>query len=56
MKKFFAAILIAAFVFAGGAAEAKSLWVDNGFMSLVWGIKTSTENCDIQCCLLHQLT
>ena len=34
MKKFFAAILIAAFVFAGGAAEAKSLWVDNGFMSL----------------------
>ena len=30
MKKFLAAILIAAFVFGGGAVEAKSLWVDNG--------------------------
>lgn len=34
MKKFFAAVLIAAFVLAGGAVEAKSLWVDNGYMSL----------------------
>lgn len=33
-KKFFAAILIAAFVLGGGAVEAKSLWVDNGAMSL----------------------
>ena len=30
MKKFLTAILIAAFVIAGGAVEAKSLWVDNG--------------------------
>lgn len=30
MKKFLAAILIAAFVMAGGAVEAKSLWVDSG--------------------------
>ena len=34
MKKFFAAALIAAFVLAGGAVEAKSLWVDGGYMSL----------------------
>ena len=34
MKKFFAAILIAAFVFGGNAVEAKSLWVDGGTMSL----------------------
>ena len=34
MKKFFTAILIAAFVMAGGAVEAKSLWVDNGSLSL----------------------
>ncbi|MBQ3725709.1 MAG: flagellar basal body L-ring protein FlgH [Selenomonadaceae bacterium] len=33
-KKFFAAILIAVFVFGGGAVEAKSLWVDNGSMSM----------------------
>ena len=33
MKKFFTALLIAAFVLAGGAVEAKSLWVDNGTMS-----------------------
>lgn len=33
-KKFLAAIMIAAFVFGGGAVEAKSLWVDNGTMSL----------------------
>ena len=33
-KKFFAAIMIAAFVMVGGAAEAKSLWVDNGYISL----------------------
>ena len=33
-KKFFAAILIATFVFGGGAVEAKSLWVDGGAMSL----------------------
>ena len=32
-KKFFAAILIAAFVFSGNAVEAKSLWVDNANMS-----------------------
>ena len=31
MKKIFAAILIAAFICAGGAVEAKSLWVDNGY-------------------------
>jgi len=31
MKKIFAAILIAAFVIGGGAVEAKSLWVDNGY-------------------------
>ena len=30
MKKFFAAILIVAFLLAGGAVDAKSLWVDNG--------------------------
>jgi len=34
MKKFFAGILIAAFVLAGGAADAKSLWVDGGALSL----------------------
>lgn len=34
IKKFFSAVLIAAFMFAGGAAEAKSLWVDNGMMSM----------------------
>jgi len=34
IKKFFAAALIAAFVFGGGAVEAKSLWVDGGSMSL----------------------
>ena len=34
MKKFFAAMLIAAMVFTGGAVEAKSLWVDNGYTSL----------------------
>ena len=34
MKKFFAAVLLAAFVVAGSAAEAKSLWVDNGYTSL----------------------
>ena len=33
-KKFLAAIMIGAFVFGGGAVEAKSLWVDNGTMSL----------------------
>lgn len=33
-KKFFTAVLIAAFVLAGGAVEAKSLWVDGGAMSL----------------------
>ena len=33
-KKFLAAVMIAAFVFGGGAVEAKSLWVDNGTMSL----------------------
>lgn len=32
-KKFFAAVLIAAFVFGGNAVEAKSLWVDNANMS-----------------------
>ena len=31
MKNFFAAILITAFVIGGGAVEAKSLWVDNGY-------------------------
>ena len=30
MKKFLAAILIVAFILAGGAVEAKSLWVDSG--------------------------
>lgn len=34
MKKFLAATLITAFVLAGGAVEAKSLWVDNGYNSL----------------------
>ena len=34
MKKFFAAILIAAFTLAGGTVDAKSLWVDGGTMSL----------------------
>ncbi len=34
MKKILAAALIAAFVFGGGAVEAKSLWVDNGALSL----------------------
>lgn len=34
MKKFLAAIMIAAFVLGGGTVEAKSLWVDNGAMSL----------------------
>ena len=38
MKKFFAAaltaMLTAAFVLTGGAVEAKSLWVDNGALSL----------------------
>lgn len=34
IKKFFAAIMIAAFVTVGGTADAKSLWVDNGFMSM----------------------
>ena len=34
MKKFLTAILIAAFVVAGGAVEAKSLWVDSGTLSL----------------------
>ena len=34
MKKFFSALLIAAFVLSGGAVEAKSLWADNGAMSL----------------------
>ena len=33
-KKFLAAIMITAFVFGGGAVEAKSLWVDNGSLSL----------------------
>ena len=34
MKKIFTAILIAAFVLTCGGVEAKSLWVDNGNMSL----------------------
>ena len=34
MKQLFTAMLIAAFVLAGGAVEAKSLWVDGGTMSL----------------------
>ncbi len=34
IKKFLAAIMIAAFVMVGGTADAKSLWVDNGFMSM----------------------
>ena len=34
MKKFFAAIMIAMFMFAGNAVEAKSLWVDGNSMSL----------------------
>lgn len=34
MKKFLAAILIAAFVLTGSAVEAKSLWVDGGATSL----------------------
>lgn len=33
-KKFLAAIMIAMFMAAGGAAEAKSLWVDGGTVSL----------------------
>lgn len=33
-KKFLAAIMIAAFVMFGGTVDAKSLWVDNGFMSM----------------------
>ncbi|MBE8952171.1 MAG: flagellar basal body L-ring protein FlgH [Quinella sp. 1Q7] len=33
-KKFLAAILIAAFVIAGGTVDAKSLWVDGGAMSM----------------------
>ena len=34
MKKFFAAILIATFMLTGGAVQSKSLWVDNGTLSL----------------------
>ena len=34
IKKFLAAIMIAAFVMVGGSTEAKSLWVDNGFLSM----------------------
>lgn len=34
MRKIFTALLIAAFIIAGGAVEAKSLWVDNGALSL----------------------
>lgn len=34
MTKFFAAILIATFMLTGGAVQAKSLWVDNGTLSL----------------------
>ena len=34
MKKFLTALLIVSFVLAGGAVEAKSLWVDNGYTSL----------------------
>ena len=34
MKKFFIALALIAFVFGGGAVEAKSLWVDNGALSL----------------------
>lgn len=34
MKKFFAAILIAIFVFSCANADAKSLWVDGGALSL----------------------
>lgn len=33
-KKFLAAIMVAAIVIGGGAVEAKSLWIDNGTMSL----------------------
>lgn len=33
-KKFLASVMIAAFIFGSGAVEAKSLWVDNGTMSL----------------------
>lgn len=33
-KKFLTAILIAAFVIVGGTADAKSLWSENGSMSL----------------------
>ena len=33
-KKFLAAIMIAAFVMVGSTVDAKSLWVDNGFMSM----------------------
>ena len=34
MKKIFLAAVLIAFVFAGGSVEAKSLWVDNGMLSL----------------------
>ena len=34
IKKILTAILIAAFVFGGGVVEAKSLWSDNGTLSL----------------------
>ena len=34
MKKFLAATLVVTFLLAGGAVEAKSLWVDNGYTSL----------------------
>ena len=34
MRKIFTALLLAALVIAGGAGEAKSLWVDNGALSL----------------------
>ena len=34
IKKFLTAILVAAFVIGGSGVEAKSLWVDNGTLSL----------------------
>ncbi|MBR4903463.1 MAG: flagellar basal body L-ring protein FlgH [Selenomonadaceae bacterium] len=56
MKKFLSAILIAAFVFGGGAVEAKSLWVDNGGGISLYSDKKARNVGDILTIVINETT
>ena len=56
MKKFLTAIMIAAFVFGGGAVEAKSLWVDNGGSLSLYSDKKARNVGDILTIVINEST